>query len=599
MKINQIKINNYHGIEYLCYNPKEKLTFILGDNGSGKSSFISSIGYIITGNDKNPTKDGKSASQVSLSLASDIEISRAKKDNKTLLGVDKAVVNEKHFASIIQNETGQLPENLNLVTTSDIANNIDPVNFGNMLLKFIPQDITVKDIISYCDKMTPQKQAVLEEEFSREEKITIPVLRKVCDRFVEKRKELKRECATLEKQCLMHKKEPCDMSPADIEKGIKSCIEKQALLKKYAEDKKNYGAAIKTKRETEEKLAAINEFLSSVEKLTYNEEEHEALKKEIISIEEMLKDSEFTIVRFEEDIASLENIIDNLNSNVCPIHKDIKCNTDKSSVKESLEKVLSNQKENLVNAKKGVDKIKQDLEFKKQKNNHADGKKVTYEKKKNYLENKAFCEKLLKELVIPNKPEEIDEEALKKEIVFIETKKKESESHGLYVTTKAKIETTKLEIAIYDELAKSLSDKGEVFAKIMNKYVEIIQEACERTCNKLKAAGKDYEVKFVADKGIQCFVKIRDHNFLPINTLSTGEKIISSIIISDMLNQLTGLDIMVIDNFESLDEKSIGVIKNILSDTEISEMYDHIFISTVSKEIPEKFKDIDCECLQL
>ena len=589
MKIAKFKINNYHGISHLEYAPKNKISVITGKNGSGKSSFISSVNYLLTGADKSPTKEGESASQVSITLDNGTTLSRAKKENKTLLGVDKAIVNEKQFSGVIQTEIGQLPENFSLVSSSDIANNINPVDFGNMLVRFIPQDITFTDILNYCDNVTPQKRDILENVISKYSQITITAIKKMGEYFVEERKRLKRDCAALEKQILLYRNTPCDMKQDEIEEAIKKCEEKKVLLKKYDEEKKVYDNVIKTQADAKLKLEEINAFLKTVETLEYSKEGHDKLKKEIEGYRNALKDTELSVAKFREDIESLKKIIDNLESNICPIHKDIVCSTDKSSVKSELLKIVEHNSENLQKAIKVTYDLQKTISKKEAEDAAMQEKSALFSKKTSYLESKAFTEKLLAELVVPKKPEMVDANALKDEIAFIESKKKEYDSYSNYVMTKAMIENSKLTIKTYDELAKSFSDKGEIMSRIMERYVSIIKDACERTCQKFRNSGNDYKLMFVADRGIQIYVKIRDNEYLTIDKLSTGEKIIVSIIIGDMLNQLTGLNIMTIDNLEALDDDSLEVFKNIITDKNIIDMYDHIFITTVSEDAVNKY----------
>ena len=52
-------------------------------------------------------------------------------------------------------------------------------------------------------------------------------------------------------------------------------------------------------------------------------------------------------------------------------------------------------------------------------------------------------------------------------------------------------------------------------------------------------------------------------------------------IMLDMLNQLTGFGILVLDDLDNLDAQAFGKVMKALKDSEMMDRYDHVFISMV------------------
>ena len=75
-----------------------------------------------------------------------------------------------------------------------------------------------------------------------------------------------------------------------------------------------------------------------------------------------------------------------------------------------------------------------------------------------------------------------------------------------------------------------------------------------------------------------------------LSILSGGEKLITRFLMLDMLSQLTGTNLMFIDNIESLDKDALERLADILNGEAFTSLYDHVFVAGVDHpDVMEKF----------
>src|SRR5215216_4801960 len=70
MKVENIKIKNYKGIEEADISPEGKHVYLIGKNGSGKTSFIETVFKGLSGKDlpTEPVSKGKKTSEIRIDL---------------------------------------------------------------------------------------------------------------------------------------------------------------------------------------------------------------------------------------------------------------------------------------------------------------------------------------------------------------------------------------------------------------------------------------------------------------------------------------------------------------------------------------------------
>lgn len=122
---------------------------------------------------------------------------------------------------------------------------------------------------------------------------------------------------------------------------------------------------------------------------------------------------------------------------------------------------------------------------------------------------------------------------------------------------------------------KGLSKPG------INYYVHEFEQAC----NAYFAQAEGFEISFVPENGVRVYAKTPE-NQTPVyyTGLSSGEKIMVSFLILDMLNLLAGMRIAFIDNLEQLDRRSMEYAHDILTSDTFLDSYDHVFVCGVDNQ---------------
>lgn len=74
-------------------------------------------------------------------------------------------------------------------------------------------------------------------------------------------------------------------------------------------------------------------------------------------------------------------------------------------------------------------------------------------------------------------------------------------------------------------------------------------------------------------------------DFVDLSDVSTGEQTLAIFLILDMLNQLSGFGILMLDNLDALDANALDELMGVLTSKEVLDRYDHIFISMLAHEV--------------
>ena len=103
-------------------------------------------------------------------------------------------------------------------------------------------------------------------------------------------------------------------------------------------------------------------------------------------------------------------------------------------------------------------------------------------------------------------------------------------------------------------------------------------QECNRTASEL---GLPITLIIKADKGLRVLASTDRNGYHDFNSLSNGEKVIVELLIMDVLNKLTGFNMLVLDNLDSLDSRAFSKVLSLVSSSGFRERYDHIFLSGV------------------
>lgn len=562
MKIQKIVIENFKGIKFTTFMPKEEPTWLFDKNGSGKTSFLEALRYGLTGKmPKDILYHGADEGFVTI-LFNDPDnttVTRyfysGAKPNK--VKVNSKTCTAKEAQKIICEIMNASDEKLDVLTSNEVFQELIKGDLGKFLLSFITEPMTIEKLYDIC-KFTDDEKAKIADDKLLPKKFDVSITDSVYQVLFAERASLKKQVASLEAKYDFEEPlpEPKYKSEADIKKAEDEYIK---LSGEAAFEKEKLDAYNKALTEYNSRKARQETLKRKLDELVAKLEV-ETTESDVDNVNKTLNNAVTMKHNFETIIASNKVIVNNqkkildaLDSDKCPISSCLICKTDKTKAKADVEESISAAQSAVDTASEGVTK---ESEIIKEANNRL-----------SYLRAQLNITNEIKALKCRISDIDVGEEPSKPAIVTISgdwklfpVYKKEYEEYYDFVSAKELLGVLIKKTAIVDGLVKKFSSKGDVETAIMKHYCDLFDTEAEMIANAF-----DYQVKFRPENGVKLSIvpagKTAEVDF---TSLSTGEKLIVSIIIYVVLNNLMGTDIIILDDFNDLDAKNAAHAKDIV-----------------------------------
>ena len=576
MKIIKIKIINFRGKNFE-FSPK-KINLLLEPNGYGKSTIMDAVRYGLTGL---MPKDNVKDMAVELTLEGGITIYRSKgKETECRFNGKKVTV------SALNNDLAQrfgVPlDTMNAAGSSDVLFAKSPAELLQILIRYIPEKLTLERVLLYFQGITDEIYAECEKAVPGDEEFGIEKLADIYNHFYELRRNEKAKLSALKEMFnAIHATKPTrplNEVEDDLVKLLKSSegTEAARLWKDYTDKKKIREEQDNQIKALREKLKENTDTIPTQEQLTVIETKKEQAEKSRLAHTEML-----STVRKNIDL--YQRTLNSLDKPVCPISEKLVCTTDKTGIRNEIETLLN---ENLSAKKKHEDMIRhaEDMiqKCKKQREIWDTLKRKHDEFVRINVQIGAYEKNLVAVPDEPPKPASADEfEASKKKL---EAERKNIEDYRRKCEILKEAKGLSHQIEIHDAIVKAFSDKGIIKNQIIQYYLEFFEGACNARAEEL---GINYRLKFVSHNGVYVLAKTHsgeDSGYHSIASLSNGESIIVSFLLMDMLAQSSGTRLMFIDNVEALDFNNLIALSGLIEKEEFKNSYDHVFIGGVNHE---------------
>lgn len=615
MKLNRIGIKDFKKIEDLKLEFGENPVVLVGPNGAGKSSVVEAIRYAITGESPlNAIRAGEKESIITVIANDDIEferyIQRLNKKSVKLMG--KKITNSA--AKITMEDVLDIgTEETDIILTSDILK-LKPNELGSLFFKHDHRMINVDGVLKIMEASEPttKKSAVLIKESDKfpadvigevksllcEENVDLDMLQKAHDEAKSKKSEYSAQYKILSVKA--NDFEGMARPMYDTEKLNKDLediigVEKNAAIS--ASLLKNYNDAIRNQANQEKMIISL-ELQEKI--ITASKPDEEELKKIKAAIEELarsINQQEVVKRTLLQNIKNTKNILEALDKPVCPISKKLICTTDKMPAKTELSGQLHDAEESVSNVEEMITSLKKQLENEKKKEEEYKQNKINFERKENL---KKQIETLKKNPIrVPEKPvvakirTNLAEE--KKKIYDILNQIKKFDEAEKYYREAIKV---KRKIKIYDYIMEAFDTKGPVVMAFLKATAEALEK---KTKERAKIFNKDLDVKFDVAEGLKPYFKFgKTSSFQTYYSLSTGQKIIASMLITDILNFYCGSKLLILDELNDLDEKNFESVMKFITDEDVRSDYDNIIVCTVDHtNLLNVAKRYDVDCITL
>ena len=562
MKIQKIVIENFKGIEFTTFIPKEEPIRLFDKNGSGKTSFLEALRYGLTGKmPKDILYHGADEGFVTI-LFNDPDNTTVTRYFYSGARPNKVKVNSKTCTAkeaqkIICEIMNASDEKLDVLTSNEVFQELIKGDLGKFLLSFITEPMTIEKLYEICE-FTDDEKAKIADDKLLPKKFDVSITDSVYQVLFAERASLKKQVASLQAKYDFEEPlpEPKYKSEADVKKAEDEYIK---LSGEAAFEKEKLDAYNKALTEYNSRKARQETLKRKLDELVAKLEV-ETTESDVDNVNKTLNDAVTMKHNFETIIASnkvvvnnQKKILDALDSDKCPISSCLICKTDKTKAKADVEESISAAQSAVDTASEGVTK---ESEIIKEANNRL-----------SYLRTQLNITNEIKALKCRISDIDVGEEPSKPAIVTISgdwklfpVYKKEYEEYYDFVSAKELLGVLIKKTAIVDGLVKKFSSKGDVETAIMKHYCDLFDTEAEMIANSF-----DYQVKFRPENGVKLSIvpagKTAEVDF---TSLSTGEKLIVSIIIYVVLNNLMGTDIIILDDFNDLDAENAAHAKDIV-----------------------------------
>lgn len=596
MFIKKITIKNLGGIRDLEYTPEKKIATLCQRNGVGKTSFLEAVRFLLTGNNgrdlfRNGTEGGFIEAVFNNGDVILRGLDKNAKNYVKINGKNSTIGNMNEF---VKNLYHCNTDEISVTSSADIFANMGADKFNQFVMMHLPDKLTRDKLISFA-KGSSQKAIEEIEKNTPDTEFGTALINKMYTVFYEKRKAANSEVNKYT-SIVQESKPPVPvMELGEIEEK-----QKKVLLEigQYTEKKNSinlYERILNQKKTAEQKKADLKARIKKFDGMT---EPTQEIKDRIIADEKAVRSeiesNQTTISVLKNNIDFFEKSLKRLDKKGCPLSDKLQCTVDKTPLqKEMKDQIVKNKRQLNDLSSKEPDLIK--------RLNTVLKNKETYEKAVLLWERKKMLEKELKEIApvdLPERPAAFDQKAydqLLESNKMLQAEKQKVIKYEEYKHNKKHLNDATEEYTLYSELTAMFSTKGMISVNIVQYYLGIFEKICN---NAFSSIGKNVKIKFVQNKGLHIYVKFSEQkSYTPYHVLSSGEKTLVSFVLLDMCNQLTGFDMLLIDNLDNLDRENIKVVIDLLK-TDYVNKYSHIFISSVDHdEIVESFSELDTDSI--
>ena len=580
MQLSNVRITNFRTIEDVAIDPG-KVNVITGANGSGKSSTLEAISFLLTGKaGTNAVREGATCAEVSGDLMGS-PIYR-KIGSKATVKMNGKATTQKSVQQWIETGSGITMDTIRIATSSGMLASMNGKEFAEYLINnnLIPVEIDMTTLKMFCS-ISPEAELELGFYLPPDPcKFTAEDIQDAYAQIYAKRPILKKEIA--EKTILANF---TGMEPvhtlAEIDDELARYANYAATVSTYNKLMQSYMDAKRRRENVQQQIAEVEAKIKSSTAKPVDENEYTFLKQQEEKINQSIMQTTQNIRTIEANLAMFRRTLDNLDKPVCPISEKLICTTDKTEIKEDITTLIGENETMLANANAELAANREKLAGIKSKLSDYEARSKAYRDLQSLYSQRSALLLGVPELPEkPEKPKEIPnaEDAVKalkeeRELIF----KKEA-------SVKAAKELPALEkqLALYDELIDLLCPRGGIREKIIETAFEPLVDHCNERAADLKA---DFKIGLVSDEGVYITCKPAGvSEMLPLSAVSSGEQLLAMLLILDAINSLSNLGILILDDLDKLDASSLDALFTMLENPEITDPYDHIFVAMVNHE---------------
>ena len=620
MKINSIEIKNFRGITELKHDFTKPVTILTGKVGTGKTSFIQALKFGYTNElPFNPVKAGTDEAIVSLACENDLNIKRGitnkNKKSASIMGRKSGISASESF---LEEATSVSNNIMKIATSSDTLGLMKSEDFGNLFLTVSTETKEFKEVIDIILKnsLTEKDDIVIKPATEGDEfKLTPAVTNKLKELFPDKNITLESinkayETAKSDKKDIDANVKYTEAKSKDFTKIVKPEWDRAELntkleeiigvennVKNYKEIVEAYNNALLRKKEQDKKIASLEMDIAMSTAIEPDPNDLKSMKDQKKKANDDIISNSKVLQTMTDHLSLFERTLAQLDKPVCPISEKLICSTDKTGLRSELENEVKDTKISISIINGKINDLKTLI-------SDIDERIFVYEKNKEKWDKKVNNQKMLDDLLknpvkVPKRPEKIEFKTDYK-IKKAEIKEKIATLDAYEEAEKNYLENQRLKKkqSILKFIIKMLDSKGPVVTEYIDTFMECLEDACNERARILKT---DFEVKFIAENGLKALFKTKAHSeFLPYTSLSSGERIMASLLLTDLINSFYNSRILILDDTDHLDAENFRLLLNFVDQGDITDYYDNIIISCVEHDdMLDVIDDFDVDVIKM
>lgn len=584
MKLSNLSICNFKGISKYEIASPVYLNAVLGANGAGKTSLLDAIRFLLTGKAPNHyVRDPDIPSYVQGEVEGIGFICRGTKKGTSFCMLNGKSCTQKALAEQISKTFEMSATTAGIATSSEVLREMFGGDFSQYLLTegYMSLNIPKEEFDVMCNFHGLAKDLVEKELLTRNktvkiQKVGIQDITYMHQVFKDYLKVYKKRLSELEAQIKAANSDEPNVSEDTAKKELKAAQEKlvaaKSAISTYKHQKEAYQEGLK-------KLEILNKQIASLTYSPVNIPLRQEKEKMVAEKRIQYASIKSSIKGLQDEINSMSGLIEKLNTPICPLSNKLVCTVDKSPIQNELQAKINEMKKQ---AHKLLDSLNaMETEGKNLAREVAamlENEKAAQKAAQLTAQKKGIEETLLK-------PSEIKDETGPCEASYQEalSKLQKVEAYKTYCHLLKTKESTEEYIFAYKKIVAAFEPKGIIAETILTKAVDPLAEYCNELAEKM-FQGK--EIYFDVTNGLKVCLKqtlpeTGESVIIPFEGCSTGEQFRILLIVMDMINQLSGYNILVLDNLDVLDTQAMQAVLEFLHD---NGSYDHVFLAGIDKE---------------
>ena len=575
MKITKFAYKDFLGTEALEDTPG-KINVLLAGNGAGKSTYIKALRFALTGElpPGNVIRNGADSLYTLVEVEGNT-IERIKGEtSKTLLNCRSTTKKslDEFFGSI-----GVKSETARVLTSSQVLGSMSAEELSKFILEsgLIPIAVDIDKLISICPPISEYVANEMRSYFpAPPERIGIDDISEAYSSYYGGRRSISAELKVAKANSSgFSAMKPPTSTLEDLEKAISEyeAASDGKALSAYTE-------AVSKAKSIETKVEALEQKIAESTASEPDSERFDALCSRHDSLKEVYKAKFEAKTAIEALVKNTKFTLESIKESICPLHCEIECTADKSAIISKLNDQIAKGRADASALSEEMTELENEMEKLQAQIDEYNRNKQEYENKRASIEQVELLKNSIP--VIPPEPSLSAEDA--KNVAEMLSKLKEQKKYLVsYNGKKAEYERMKQlehQYEIYNAMVELLSPKSGIQEAILGMAVSTIADECNKMA---KGLGLPIELIIKADNGVRVLVKTKGNDYYDYNSLSNGEKAITELIVMDVLNKLTGFDILILDNLDSLDTNAFSKMLSLVSSPEFLARYDHIILAGV------------------